>query len=355
MQIHQFVDHIAPGDAITYHAFQLRTLFHAQGYDSTIFVNHIPEAFEDDEGVRLYGEFDLRNEQAILLYHLSIFSPSFSYFRHLRAKQKVLIFHNITSPEFFPAGDLFRTKHIEGGYRQLKQANDLFDSAIADSTYNAEVLREAGFDKPITVIPPFVDLKEKFGSAKKHIADSDGTRIISVSQFLYHKKQDDVIKLFQVYRSYFDTNARLYIIGGKHTDTEYGDYVRSLIEATDGIEITGKISLEDLISQFRRADALISMSEHEGFGVPLLEAMYFGVPILAYDTGAVRETLGSGGVLVSEKNYLEMAAVLHKLVTDDTLRMRILKNQKEELKRFDYQLLSKRFLSCLHLGTKSRS
>ena len=72
----------------------------------------------------------------------------------------------------------------------------------------------------------------------------------------------------------------------------------------------------------------VCMSEHEGFCVPLVEAMYFGIPIAAFRSSAIPDTLGKGGLLLPEKNPEIAAAAVNRLLTDEALRLELRKGQR---------------------------
>ena len=89
------------------------------------------------------------------------------------------------------------------------------------------------------------------------------------------------------------------------------------------------------------------MSHHEGFCVPLTEAMHFKIPILAYESTAVAETLGGSGFLLKERNFRDAAGAMHRLLTDDSLRQLLIKNEEERLKRFDHEAIKAAFLEII--------
>lgn len=114
--------------------------------------------------------------------------------------------------------------------------------------------------------------------------------------------------------------------------------------------ITGFLSDAELNNLYQEADAFVSMSEHEGFCVPLIEAMVHRIPILAYSGGAVPETLNGAGVLFSEKKFPDLAILLDKILTDVSFRNRILTNQDvrlEEFKKTDSKAVLRKTIEAL--------
>ena len=89
------------------------------------------------------------------------------------------------------------------------------------------------------------------------------------------------------------------------------------------------------------------MSEHEGFCVPLVEAMYFGIPIIAFDSTAVGETLGGSGLLLKDKDSKAVAEAIDLIMTDDELRQKLIAGEKERLKYFDNDRIKAQLIDLL--------
>lgn len=358
MQVHQFVESITPGDAISNHAIEIQHMMRSHGITSELYVHH---ATRDMEHIAyLFSEYESKDPETVLLFHYSIYSDAFRFFSMIPRVTKGMIFHNVTPPEYFPKGDPFRKSHIEAAYKQMWNFNEVFDFAIADSTYNKTVLRQHNFMKSITVIPPVINLDTKFGSYIKKLKKNNKHRkpsrtknrkkIICISQILHHKKQDDVIKVFDIYNRFFNRESDLYIIGGYYASDFY-QHVEVLAKRNTNVHLTGKISQEDLTSHLMTADCALYLSEHEGFAVPVVEAMYFGLPVIAYNAGAVAETMGSGGILIDSKDFFAIAEILNHLLETPSLAKEISTSQKEELTRFDHKLLESHILTCLTKNT----
>ena len=154
-----------------------------------------------------------------------------------------------------------------------------------------------------------------------------------------NKRQDELIKLFNIFQEIYHLPAKLYIVGGTSND-EYEQQLRELIKQyrlEERVIITGKVSYEELYAYYHLADAFVCLSEHEGFGVPLIEAMIFDVPVIAYDSSNIKNTLDSGGVLFKEKNLEYMAGFLSLLAKNRALRREIIKTQRNTLVKFKYE------------------
>jgi glycosyltransferase involved in cell wall biosynthesis len=170
----------------------------------------------------------------------------------------------------------------------------------------------------------------------RYFSDTQPT-IIFVGRLVPNKRQDDIIRVFAHYRHTYAANARLVLVGGSNEANQYEREVRQLVQTLDldgDVMFTGHVSDQQLIAYYRVADAFLSMSEHEGFGVPLLEAMYFDIPVIAYAAAAVPYTMGRAGIVIPEKNIPQIAERLHQVMEDRDFRAAILAGQRRRLRDF---------------------
>jgi glycosyltransferase involved in cell wall biosynthesis len=210
---------------------------------------------------------------------------------------------------------------------------------MADSTWSATELAAMGCPATATV-PILLDFSKYAQPAHASLLNSlvstkKGTDILFVGRLSPNKRQEDVVKAFAVYRQHYDPEARLFLIGSSSSD-RYRKAILGLVRKL-GIEpavrMAGGITDAQLIAYYRAADVFLSMSEHEGFCVPLVESMLFDLPIVAYAAGAVPETLGGAGILVDHKRYDEIAALLH-LLKDKAIRARLVAAGRARLEHF---------------------
>ena len=225
---------------------------------------------------------------------------------------------------------------------------DKVDYCLADSEFNKQNLRELGYKVPIDVLPiiiPFDDYKKEPNQDIMEKYKDGKHNIIFTGRIAPNKYHQDIITAFACYKKYYDSEARLFLVGSyKETDTYYRKlkkYVELL--AVEDIVFTGHIKFEEILAYYRVADVFVCMSEHEGFCVPLVEAMFFGIPIIAYNCTAVPITLGDGGILIDKKNPIETAALINRLISDNVLRDRIRENQKKQLEDFQYEKITGMF------------
>ena len=166
---------------------------------------------------------------------------------------------------------------------------------------------------------------------------SDGrTNVLFVGRISPNKRQEDVIKAFAFYKR-LDATARLILAGSDETTEAYRRWLDDLVQTLNVPDVifTGRVELRDLVAYYQTASVLLNMSEHEGFGVPLAESMYFGVPIVAFASTAIPETLDGSGVLIRRKDYATIAAAVHQVAHDSALRGRLVARGRERLRDFD--------------------
>jgi glycosyltransferase involved in cell wall biosynthesis len=202
---------------------------------------------------------------------------------------------------------------------------------IADSRFNATDLEDAGFGRTV-VIPVLVDLASVDGEpdaelgARLRDAKADGGRDwLFVGRIAPNKCQHDLVAALAAHRRAYGSRDRLHLVGGP-TAPAYSRALSSFVHALeldDAVDIAGSVSNAALSAYYRAADVLVCVSEHEGFCVPLLEAMHHGVPVVAYGAGAVAETVGAGGLVLERKDPATVAAAVERVLSDADLRARL--------------------------------
>lgn len=338
IHVHQFHQSARLGDAIGNDMVEIRTILRDSGYSSEIFSRDIDPKME---GVRDYRDYKMfSSSENILLLHYSIgLGPELLNFIKSLPDKKILIYHNITPPQFFQGIDSTMEYYTMMGLEELKQLRGIVEIALGDSEYNRKELEKLGFRESY-ILPIFVDLEKYNVLADKKIIDKygdDQVNILFVGRIAPNKKIEDVIKSFYCYKKYINGQSRLLLVGDYSIESSYYQDLKSLIErlGIKDVNFAGHVSFEELVAYYRSADIFITMSEHEGFCVPLIESMYFDIPIVAYNSTAVPLTLGGSGILINEKNYPEIAEVLNLLIENQELRQKVIKKQRERLKDFN--------------------
>jgi len=336
MAIHQFLTSYSYGDAIGNEALEIRNYLREQGHDSEIFVLFYHPKYSNQ--VINYLEYDTySSEENIVIYHFSIGSKITKKFLRIPDK-KVIIYHNITPHYFFLDYHRILAKDCYKGRVELQSLSDKVDLALGDSEYNESELKEAGFKN--TGILPLVMNFEKFDAPVLPVLNDlfrDGKiNILYVGRIIPNKKVEDVIRTFHLYNKYFNKNSRLFIVGENRGFERYYSALLGMVEKLNAknVHFTGHIPEEELISYFKLADIYLHMSEHEGFCAPVPEGFFLNIPVIAYNEGAVKETMNNGGILLNHKQFLKTAALIDKILSDGNLREKVLKTQQESLKKY---------------------
>ncbi|WP_205509329.1 glycosyltransferase [Longitalea arenae] len=287
-------------------------------------------------------------ETDAVIYHYWNYCDKGDYFNRLTFPKKAFFFHNITTPDFFSVDD--EAYHTTSkGFRQLSTL-DNFDVYIGHTAYSLEILRQS-LARPITthIIPPHIDknliLKRPFNQELANsIRAEHPFHIIFVGSIAPHKKQTDLVKFFKYYSEQVNPNSHLSIIGGGSPGyvNELGTLIREL-NIGKKVTVTGKVSNEDLYAYYRSADIYLSMCEHEGFGVPLAEAMVFDIPVVAFNCTAVPDTVGENGCLFSTKDAVLVSEIVEKLRTDAQWKELVLTRQWKHLENFSKESIAKAF------------
>jgi glycosyltransferase involved in cell wall biosynthesis len=333
--IHQSTPSLSVGDAISNQVLLIQQHLRRLGYKSDIYVESHDLSLS--EFTRVFGLHKI-NSRSGLIYHHSIGSKlTQNAVDHLYPK--CMVYHNITPAEFVEPYDPRFARLLEKGRADLQNLSASFPISVGDSSYNAAELAHCRFRSP-SVLPICIDPTKWNTPADPDVMASfqDGrTNLLFVGRISPNKCQHHLVEAFNYYLR-FDADAHLILVGELLPDDVYGAYVFQLIEKlglAGHVTITGKVSDAELQAYYRTSHLYWSMSEHEGFGVPLIEAMWFDVPVLAYNCTAVPETVGRAGILFNDKQDLAKTAALAKLcVHDAPLKAKILKAQRKRRSDF---------------------
>ena len=327
-EVHLFHSGTAPGDAITSQMMYLRDRLRTLGVASEIYAEHIPEELR--ETIKPVSDWSA-GEHALLLVHHSMGHTAFDHVINLDVPI-VTVFHSITPARFFD--DSFLRTYIKIGFNQLHTLAGRSLFGIADSNHNRQQMYDAGFTS-VSVLPVKADY-----SVERALRAQPGARgedWLFVGRVVPNKRAHEIVRAFAAYVSGFQSSAGLHLVGDLSL-TPYVDAVRAEIEAaglTSRVTLHGKLSDVDLHRRYLDAGLFVSLSEHEGFGVPLLEAMAFGLPVIARDAAAVSETLGGAGALVDVADPVTIAALAHVIASDASLRERMIAHQDARLARLE--------------------
>jgi L-malate glycosyltransferase len=347
--IHQFHASVAWGDAIGNILFAYRKLFRQMGYCSEIFRLYAQAAVEKEtyaaEEYRLWS-----SSRNLFLVHYSMGWRSFPAFLKFR-DTRILIYHNITPAEYFEGFSEDAAKYARQGREDLPHLAKYFSSAIADSEFNAAELRRTGFNN-VVVIPPLIDLTE-FKRATALVGNEskkpEWINWLFVGRISPNKKQDDLIRAFNHYQRHIQPKSRLFLVGSGDGMELYSSQLMKLITELNvrNVCFLGKLAAADLLNVYREASVFVCLSEHEGFCIPLIEAMKSGVPIVAFKQPAVAETLDGSGILLQEKSPRSVAGAVKEILTNTELRNSLREKQQIRLKNFEHATVVAKIRSFL--------
>lgn len=356
MRVNQFHSGTAVGDAITNQMLMIQKILIDNGYDSNIYAEYISEGLE---GKIIPINKYKGDKDSILFVHHSMGMNCFDKIISLPDK-KALIYHNITPEKYFP--DEWSKSYVRLGLKQAKEYKNHIVYCIADSNYNRKELISMGHTD-IDILPVQISLErfDKISDDEVFLKKLAGkTNFIFVGRVVKNKRQDDVIKAFAVYNKFYNSDSHLYIIGDDG-NKEYIAELNHIINGyslNDNVTITGKVSESELKAYYSSASMFLCMSEHEGFGVPLLEGMKMGVPVVAYHSSAIPETMGKAGIIFTEKNYAFVGALMNEILSDQDLKERIINSQLKRIDKLmhtDTEKLLLRAINNILQGTRKKS
>jgi len=337
MIVNQWVPAAHRGDAIGDSARHVLDLLRQLGHESELYALTIDDALTDE--VRTFDDPSSRRGEITIL-HYALPSPMTAALKSLRGR-RVLQYHNLTPPVFFAPYDpaLFRLALI--GRQELSTLAGHVDLALGVSEYNRRELEAAGFEST-AVLPLAIDLERVRHAAPRPSLDSalddELVNFLFVGRIAPNKMIEDHIRLAEHYKRYVDAYYRFIFVGRYDAVPRYYSMIRALMAEyrllNDRFIFTGPVPDEDLAAYYRNAAVYVSLSEHEGFCAPLLEAMAADVPVLAYSAAAVPETLGGAGVQFAPKDLEHAAELLGALAFDDDLRAKVIAGQRRRLADF---------------------
>jgi glycosyltransferase involved in cell wall biosynthesis len=338
--VHQLVPSVVPGDATTAHTLEVQRLLRDLGYDSEIYALAVHESLEDR--VQLIEELrGPSRRDGFLLYQFSAVSGLADWLIG-RREALALDYHNITPPELFRPWSRGMALSLVAAQVQVAQLAPRCAVGICDSWFNAADLRTRGF-RSTTVAPILLDV-DSFDATPDTatMAAQARSRRPGSSHWLFvgavapHKAQHRLVQALAVHRAVYDPGARLSIVG-RGTSRRYLDALHGLVGALglrDAVDLPGAVSHEELVAYYRSADVFVSLSQHEGFCVPLLEAMHHGLPVIAYGAGAVPETIGDGGLVLDSAEAHTVAAAVHAVASNDDTRAVLVSAGRARLEHF---------------------
>lgn len=350
MRVHQFHPTVSFGDAISNQILGLQRLLRRMGYRSEILCEHPPIQFE--RRVWLIDHYSRHaSPDDLLLLHFSLgYSPQvFDWLSQIPAR-KVLVYHNITPPDYFYGINDTYMEAARAGREQLRRLSMLVEAGWGDSAFNTQELADCGWTH-LGVLPLIFDPTRYKTRPDQGIMNRYRGRpnILFVGRVVPNKRFEGLLLVFYYLKQFVRPDVHLLLVGSARGMEPYLEFLQTLIKRLNLPDVTfaGHVSTSELVAYYRCADVYLSLSEHEGFGMPFLESMHFGVPIIAYKAAAIPETLGNSGILVTEKDYAAIAELIGLLLEDEALRERIIARQRERLRDFLPERVEERLRALL--------
>jgi glycosyltransferase involved in cell wall biosynthesis len=351
--VHQFVPALIPRDATGSHTLLLRDVLRSAGWRSEIFA----EATHDEligETIRVEDYPAHAAADDVLVYQFSTSSMVADFLRR-RLETLVIDYHNVTDPSHYGLWDAESAGRSAAALEQLAELAPRAALGIADSAFNARDLVAAGCPST-AVVPVLVDLDRVEAAPDPRVAErlaasrsAGGANWLFVGRLVPSKAQHQLIKALWAYRRLYDDRAQLHLVGAAPSRrylVALRDFVTEL-GLGEAVHITGEVTDRALAAHFAAADVYVSLSVHEGFGVPLLEAMRAGVPVVALAEGAVGETVGRAGLLLGRDDPSHVAAAVHRVLGDGELRERLVAEGRARAGELSFRLAAKRAVEAL--------
>ena len=349
MKLLQLVHTLNYGDAISGEAITMKRLAAEAGFDSQILSVHAHDRVMSETTLLRNYRATKNDQPTLMLLHYSIASPLNDLYLDSSSEFRASIYHNLTPERFYLGYNARVVKDLRRASEDLKKVLHGSDVVIADSNYNAQELHRFGATS-VSVLPLLIDSAKWGIPANAGIAGilrgHGGPNFLHVGRTAPNKSVEDIIKAFYFYHHKIDRTAKLWLIGSDIDNEIYSFELRRLIaelQLRDAVNFVGAVADCELRAFYENSTAYLAMSEHEGFCVPLIEAMHFGLPVIAFGSTAVADTVGNGGIILQRKAPAETAELLHLLVTDTALRSSLQERGRARASEFGLQQFLPKF------------
>ena len=354
MRILQLLPNLKYGDAVGNDTLALHDILKQQGYETKIYAEYILSPIDQNVATTI-NDLPHIDANDIIIYHFSTGSETMAEILQTCNCRKIMVYHNITPGKYFEEYDAVVAQRCDDGRKELCDLKAQFECCIADSEYNKNELIDIGYTCPVYVLPiiiPFEDYeREPEPSIIKRYGQGDYVNILFVGRIAPNKKIENVIRVFAWYNKHVNTKSRLFLIGDDRVIDSYTDRLKRFIKKlrlTEEVYFSGHIPFNQILGFYKTADVFLCMSEHEGFCVPLVEAMKFSVPIVSYATAAVPETLGGTGIVLKSDDITIAARMLDVAIKDTYLNKLLVQTEEKRLHDFAYDNIRNEFLNILN-------
>ena len=348
--VHQFVPMLHRADAVGRHTLALRDLFVARGMESRIYVELVdPETEAETRRFPVYAQDAQKGD--VLVYQYATASGIAPWLAQ-RRETLVVNSHNVTPPEYYAAWDNPLARHQLEAQIQLRQLAPRAALGLAVSAFNESELREAGFART-AVVPPAAIMQGGAAADEASRTPSQGERAgtgwLMVGRMAPNKGIELALIALLVSRAHHDAYATLQVVG-RSVVSSYTDALHQYVDELGlhgAVSFRGSVTDAELAAAMARAQVLVVASQHEGFGVPVLEAMTAGLPVVANRAGALPDVVGDGGVLVDARDPYEVAGAIARLRTDDAHREALIEAGTRRVATLDLQAAGDRAVETI--------
>lgn len=323
MRIDQWVPALHRGDAIGDSARLMRDAFRSWGHQADVYALELDADLEGDG--RRFAEWRAGGPDDVVLLHFALPSPLSPAFREHRGR-RVLLHHNITPPGYFLGWDDELARICQVGREELATLAPHADLGLADSEWNRRELEALGVART-GVLPIYLDFaryREAPNPVLARLLEDGRTNLLFVGRLVPNKRPEDLIRLASLWKRWLSPDVRLLLVGKLPRRRPYFDALQAFAyeEGLTPAEVvfTGHVAHDELLACYRAARVFVSMSEHEGFGVPLVEAMAFGVPVIARNCAGVSDAVGDGGLLIDRPEPEALAEGARIMLADAGVR-----------------------------------
>ncbi len=339
MKILQIREYLSYGDGIGNTIMAMDRVI-SERYDTVIAVRQCSDEYESLARLVRFNTLDELDVQGddIVIYHFGEWCSLLREFLDIKCK-KVLMYQNVTFPHFYAGINDDISLNCSKAQKYVRNSASCFIKALTPSLFSQNELINMGWNsEDVYLLPLPVSLEKKNVTEKKK---NEERTFLFVGRMVPNKKIEDVIRVFDFYRRNYYKNSYLKLVGGNSKDI----YYRSLCKYIEknnikNVEFTGRVTDEKLEEMYRTSDVYLCMSEHEGFCMPLIEAMGYEIPVVAYNATAVPDTMGDAGVLLDSKDPKYVCEKIDRIFEDDSYRKQLIEGQNRHVDSYirdDYE------------------
>ena len=335
VRVDQLLAGFADGDAISQEAKILQQTLRSMGFESDIYAPTETTSPAIAHLARPVSNY-LAGTRDSVIFHYSIASEASQCFLKSECK-RIVRYHNITPEHFLHGFDDAVAKQLRDSREQLHQIASQGDEIWADSDFNAGELRELGIEKvktvPLFFHPTAIDI-----APDRHMLNKLGnglTNILFVGRMAPNKCVEELMLAFGWYQRVINKQSRLVLVGSEWSCPRYFAMLRALANRLDlpNISFEGFVSDAGLAACYETASLFVCPSRHEGYCLPLVEAMCHRVPIIARNNGGMPEALGGSGIMFEGSDPKELAALMDSAIQNAPLRSEVLQAQNRRLEQ----------------------